>query len=311
MKIFKSTFKILFYVFTLNIAIFAQDATSKINVVASVPDLAAIAVEIGGDKINVKALAKGYQDPHFVDAKPSYILDLNKADLLIYVGLDLEIGWLPVLITGSRNSKISTRNAPGNLDASTMITNILDVPTFPIDRSMGDVHPGGNPHYLLDPRNGIQVAKGIAAKLSEIDPENKSYYESNLANFNKRLYQKIKDWETRLSFFHDTKIVSYHKLWNYFNEWAGFKQVATIEPKPGIPPSPSHLADVIKKIKTSDVKLVIASNYYPEKTARLVAEKAGIDFLILPTQVGGVKGVENYSDLFDLMVKKIVEELKN
>lgn len=308
---FKQIIKIVFFISVINLTIFSQDAFSKVNIVASVPDLAAIAREIGGKEVNVKSLAKGYQDPHFVDAKPSYILDLNKADLLIYNGLDLEIGWLPPLVTGSRNSKISTRSSPGNLDASTLITNILDVPTSPVDRSMGDVHPGGNPHYLLDPRNGIEVAEGVANKLSEIDPENSSYYKSNFDDFNTKLNSKIKDWETRLSPCREAKIVNYHKLWTYFNNWAGLEQVGTIEPKPGIPPSPSHLADLIKKIKINDVKLIITSNYYPEKTARLVAERAGMDLLTLPGQVGGAKGVENYSDLFDLLVENIVEKLRD
>jgi zinc/manganese transport system substrate-binding protein len=148
------------------------EAAAKVNIVTSVPDFAAIAREIGGDKVDVISLAKGYQDPHFVDAKPVYVTKLNRADILIYNGLDLEVGWLPILVTGARNSKISTLNAEGNVDASTFIANVLEVPTGPIDRSMGDVHPRGNPHYMLDPRNGFPVAKGIAAKLSEVDPEN-------------------------------------------------------------------------------------------------------------------------------------------
>ena len=307
---FKRIIKIVLFISVIHLTIFSQDAFSKVKIVASVPDLAAIAREIGGKEAVVKSLAKGYQDPHFVDAKPSYILDLNKADLLIYNGLDLEIGWLPPLVTGSRNSKISTRSSPGNLDASTLITNILEVPTSPVDRSMGDVHPGGNPHYLLDPRNGIEVAKGIAKKLSEIDPENSSYYESNFDDFKARLNSKIKSWENRLLPYNETQIVNYHKLWTYFNNWAGLEQVGTIEPKPGIPPSPKYLAGLIKKIKTSDVKLIIASNYYPEKTARLVAEKAGVNFLTLPAQVDGAKGVENYFDLFDLIVGNVIEKLK-
>ncbi|NIP52516.1 MAG: zinc ABC transporter solute-binding protein, partial [Phycisphaerae bacterium] len=162
---------------------------AAVNVVTSVPDLAAITKEIGGDKVKVKSLAKGYQNPHYVDAKPSYIVDLNKADLLIYIGLDLEIGWLPVLVTGARNSKINTTNKGGNLNTSTLVP-LLNVSTIKVDRSQGDIHPAGNPHFLLDPRNAIRVATGIAGRLGEIDPENKAYYQENLSAFSSAL--KIK-----------------------------------------------------------------------------------------------------------------------
>ncbi|MGH7850753.1 MAG: metal ABC transporter substrate-binding protein, partial [Thermodesulfobacteriota bacterium] len=205
------------------------EAGAKVNIVTSVPDFASIAGEIGGDKVDVLSLAKGYQDPHFVDAKPIYVTKLNRADILVYNGLDLEVGWLPVLVTGARNSKISTRNSEGNVDASVFIANILELPTGPIDRSMGDVHPGGNPHYMLDPRNGIAVAKGITTKLSEIDPENASYYEANYKKFTDLLNLKIKEWDELLAPYIGTEIVSYHKNLTYFTEWAGFKEIGYIE----------------------------------------------------------------------------------
>lgn len=285
-------------------------ASAKVQVVTSIPDFASIAEEIGGDKVNVASLAKGYQDPHFVDAKPTYVTKLNKADLLIYNGLDLEVGWLPILVTGARNSKISTLNSEGNVDASGFISNVLEVPAGPIDRSMGDVHPRGNPHYMLDPRNGIAVAKGIAAKLSEIDPENASYYEENYEKFAERLKMKIKEWDEQLAPYRGTEIVSYHKNLEYFTEWAGFKEVGFIEPKPGIPPTPSHVAELIKKINTADVKLVIASNYYPQKTGEIIAEKTGTVFLSIPTSVGGEDGIKTYTDLFDVIVGDITSALK-
>jgi len=289
----------------------AQDTLAKVRVVTSVPTLAAIAEEIGGDKVEVEGLAKGYQDPHFVDAKPSYVLLLNKADLLLYTGLDLEIGWLPVLITGSRNSKITSINAPGNLSSSTLIPIVLEVPTVRVDRSMGDVHPLGNPHYMLDPRNGISVAKGIADRLKEIDPENASYYDERLKDFVKRLSAKIKEWDEKLVPYKGTEVVTYHKSWVYFSDWAGFKEVGYIEPKPGIPPSPSYVAELIRKMKEMNVKLVIAESYYPQKTPALIAEKTGASFLALPSQVGGREGINTYFDLFDAIVGEITSKLAN
>jgi zinc/manganese transport system substrate-binding protein len=289
----------------------ANDASAKVKIVTSVPDFASIAGEIGGDKVDVLSLAKGYQDPHFVDAKPIYVTKLNRADILVYNGLDLEVGWLPVLVTGARNSKISTRNSEGNVDASVFIANILELPTGPIDRSMGDVHPGGNPHYMLDPRNGIAVAKGIAEKLSEIDPENASYYEENYEKFAGLLDLKIKEWDKELAPYKGTEIVSYHKNLEYLSDWAGFKEIGFIEPKPGIPPTPSHVAALIKKMEQTDVKLVIASNYYPQKTPSLIAEKTGAAFLSIPTQVEGQDGINTYFDLFDAIVGEITAALKD
>lgn len=289
----------------------AGDASAKVQIVASLPDLGAIAREIGGDKVNVVTLAKGYQDPHFVDAKPIYITKLNRADLLIYNGLDLELGWLPLLVTGARNSNISTLDSPGNLDASIFVPNILEVPTSPIDRSGGDVHPRGNPHYMLDPRNGFPVAKGIAAKLMELDSENASYYEENYKKFADHLDQKIKEWDEELAPYKGTEIVSYHKNLEYLSDWAGFKEIGFIEPKPGIPPTPSHVAALIKKMEQTDVKLVIASNYYPQKTPSLIAEKTGAVFLSIPTQVEGQDGINTYFDLFDAIVGEITAALKD
>ena len=176
---------------------------------------------------------------------------------------------------------------------------------------MGDIHPGGNPHYMLDPSNGIPVARGIAARLIKIDPENASYYEENFKNFTSELKLKITGWKTELEPFQDTKIVTYHKLWVYFTKWAGLTETGTIEPKPGIPPTPSHVADLIKRIQAQDVKLVISANYYPQKTPSIIAEKVGIPFLSLPVMVEGQEGINNYIELFDALVGEITSALKN
>jgi zinc/manganese transport system substrate-binding protein len=288
----------------------AQYALAEVKVVASLPTFAAITKEIGGDKVEVESLAKGYQDPHFVDAKPTYVLKLNKADLLIYNGLELEIGWLPPLITGARNSKILT-GALGNLDCSTLIPTILEVPTTKIDRSMGDIHPGGNPHYMLDPRNGIPIAKGIADRLKAIDPENASYYDERLKDFVGRLNAKTKEWDEKLAPYKGTEIVTYHKSWVYFSDWAGFKEVGYIEPKPGIPPSPSYVAELIRRIQQMNVKLVMAESYYPKKTPALIAEKAGASFLVLPSSVDARQGINTYFDLFNAIVNDVTSKLEN
>lgn len=307
MKLYKILQFIALLIFLL---VSTSDASAKLKIVSSVPDLASIAEEIGGDKVEVKSIGKGYEDPHFVSPKPNFVLLLNRADLLLYNGLDLEIGWLPVLITGSRNSKINI-GASGNLDCSTFISNVLEMPTTRVDRSMGDVHPGGNPHYMLDPRNGIAIAKGIAERLGEIDQENASYYNERLDSFLGRLNTKINELKEKLAPYRGTEIVTYHKSWGYFSRWAGFKEVGYIEPKPGIPPSPSHVANLIRKIQKMNVKVVISESFYPRKTPALIAQKADAAFLTLPSSVSGRKDVNNYFDLFDVIVGEITSSLKN
>ncbi|MGH7889790.1 MAG: metal ABC transporter substrate-binding protein, partial [Thermodesulfobacteriota bacterium] len=197
----------------------------------------------------------------------------------------------------------------GNLDCSILVSNVLEVPTTKVDRSMGDVHPGGNPHYLLDPRNGIAVAKGIADRLKEIDSENAGYYDERLSSFVTRLNTKIKEWDAKLASYKGAEIVTYHKSWIYLSEWAGFKEVGYIEPKPGIPPSPSHLAELIRRMQQMNLRLVISESYYPQKTPALVAEKAGASFLVLPSSVGGREDANNYLELFDVIVGEITAKL--
>lgn len=295
----------------ITIILFAQNAFAQVQIVTSVTDFAAIARDIGGDKVEVVSLAKGYQDPHFVDAKPAFVTKLNQADLVVYNGLELEAGWLPLLITGARNSDILAGNAVGHFDVSLSIKNKLDIHTGPIDRSMGDIHPGGNPHFMLDPRNGIPVARGIAARLIQIDPDNAKFYEENFENFISTLKLKISEWEAELAPFEGTEVVTYHKLWIYFTTWAGFKEVGTIEPKPGIPPTPSHIADLIRRMQSQDVKLIFSANYYPRKTPEIIAQKTSATSLVLPTMVNGQEGINTYIELFDALVGEITSALKN
>ena len=261
------------YLFALLAFFVVLPAQAALRVVATVPDLAAIAQEVGKDKVKVSALVLSSQDPHFVDARPNLVLDVSAADLLLVVGLELEVGWLPTLVSGARNPKVQTGGA-GFLDCSQFV-GLMDVPTEKVDRSMGDVHPGGNPHYLYDPRNAIAVAWGIAGKMGALDPSNATSYQNNAKDFIGRLQSSIKGWEQKLSAIRGTQVITYHKSWTYLANWLGFAVPINIEPKPGIPPSPSHIVQVIGTVSSAGVKLVLQEEFYQANTAELVASKSG------------------------------------
>ena len=269
----------------------------KLNVVTSTSDMAALASEVGGDHITVESIAKGYQDPHFVEAKPSFLLKLRKADLLIAVGLDLEIGWLPPLITQSGNPRIQV-GAPGYLDAS-QFAEILDKPTGTITRAMGDVHPLGNPHYWLDPDNGRRIARGIAGKLSELDPQDASYFQQRFQDFDKRLTEAEKKWEAEMAPYHGYKVVTYHSSWSNFAKHFGIVIAGYIEPRPGIPPTPQHTLEIINLIKRENVKVVIVEPYFDLKTPNSIGAATGAKVLVVLPSVGGEKQVTDYFKLFD------------
>src|ERR1700749_1674184 len=222
-------------------------AAKKINVVTATTDMAALAAEVGGDKIDVESIAKGYQDPHFVEAKPSFLLKLRQADLLIVVGLQLEIGWLPPLITQSGNPRIQV-GAAGYLDAS-QFAEILEIPQGVVTRAMGDVHPLGNPHYWLDPSNGRRVAKGIAGKLAELDPPDASYFQERFQDFDKRLTAAEQKWDAEMKAYHGRKVVTYHNSFPNFAKHFGLNVIGYVEPRPGIPPPPSHTIELIGLMK--------------------------------------------------------------
>jgi ABC-type Zn uptake system ZnuABC Zn-binding protein ZnuA len=283
-------------------------ASAEINVVTSTQDLAAIAQEIGGDKVSVDSIAKGYQDPHFVEAKPSFILKMHSADLLVVVGRELEIGWLPPLITQSRNSKIQV-GAPGYLDAS-LTARILDVPTGPITRAMGDVHPAGNPHFWLDPSNGRHVAQAIQAKLSAISPKDAAYFAQRYADFDKRLTEAEKRWKAAMAPYKGTKVVTYHNSWPNFAEVFGIDVVGYVEPKPGIPPSPAHTLQLEQMMKQQNVKIIMVEPYFDTKTPDAIGRDTGAQVLVMPPSVGGVKEVTNYFQLFDYDINKLVNAIK-
>jgi zinc/manganese transport system substrate-binding protein len=228
------------------------------------------------------------------------MLVLNRADLLLHVGLELEIGWLPPLVLGSRNPKIQV-GEPGNLDCSRAIP-VLDVPTTKVDRSMGDIHPLGNPHYWLPPGNAKIIAREIAQRLEQIDPDGRGEYEKNLASFNARVDAKTKQWDAQAAKLKGVKVVTYHKSWSYVSQWLGLEEVGYVEPKPGIPPDPQHLARLIGVMRQDGVRLLLVEDFYNKSVASLVADKAGAKMLTLPTDVGATPQIKDWFSLVDTVV---------
>jgi ABC-type Zn uptake system ZnuABC Zn-binding protein ZnuA len=272
-------------------------AAKKLNVVTSTTDMAALAQEVGGEKVNVESIAKGYQDPHFVEAKPSFLLKLRQADLLISVGLQLEIGWLPPLITQSGNPKIQV-GASGYLDAS-QFAEILDIPQGTVTRAEGDVHPLGNPHYWLDPDNGRRIAKGIAGKFGDMDPEDAAYFQQRLQDFEQRLAAAEEKWDAEMKPYHGRKVVTYHRSFPNFAKHFGLNVIGYVEPRPGIPPTPSHTLEIIQLMKRENCKVVLVEPYFDLKTPQSIGRETGAQVVVYLPSVGGEKQVTNYFELFD------------
>lgn len=291
----------------LSFSAFAS-AQSKLNVIATTEDLASIAGEVGGDHITIESIAKGYQDPHFVEAKPSFILKLQKADILILVGRELEIGWLPVLITQSRNAKIQ-QGAAGYLDAS-LQAQILEVPGGQVTRAEGDVHPLGNPHYWMDPENGKIIAKEIFDTFVKMRPNDRAYFEPRLNDFINRVSAAEKRWLDMMAPYKGTKVVSYHRSFSNFAERFGLNIVGYVEPKPGIPPTPQHTLDLINEMKKDNVKIVLVEPYFDVKTPNAIGRETGAEVLIMPPSVGGTKDVPDYIKLFDNNINMLVTAIK-
>jgi len=277
----------------------------QLKVVTTLTDLASLAQEVGGDKIDVEALAKGYQDPHFVEPKPSFLLKLRHADLLISVGLDLEIGWLPPLITQSGNAKIQP-GANGYLDAS-QFAEILEIPQGKLTRAEGDVHPLGNPHYWLDPDNGRRIAKGIATKLIEMDPTDQAYFQQREQDFEKRLAAADARWKAQMAPYRGRKVVTYHRSWPNFAKHFSLDVVGYIEPRPGIPPTPSHTIELVNLMKRENVKLLLIEPYFDSKTPNSIASMVGGRVVVLLPSVGGKPEVTDYFKLFDYDINLLVQ----
>lgn len=285
----------------------AASSAAKLRVVATTPDLASIAREIGGSAVEVTALAKPTEDPHYVDAKPSHIVTINRADVLIEGGAELELGWLPPLLESARNSKVAT-GARGRIIVSQGIR-MREIPVS-FDRSRGDVHSLGNPHFLIDPPNAKIVAGRMAAQFAQVDPASASLYRANLASFNARIDAKMRQWESQLAPFRGAKIVTYHKDFVYFASRFGLEVVETLEPKPGIAPSPAHLARVIRAMKTANARVILVQPYQNRRTAETVARQTGARVLDIPQQPGARRNTPTYFDMMDYMVTTLATALR-
>jgi zinc/manganese transport system substrate-binding protein len=272
---------------------------AKLNVVATLPELAAIAREVGGNQVDVTCIGKPGEDPHFVQAKPSFIVTLNKADMLVINGLDLEVGWAPALLDQTRNAKIR----PGGSGFVIAADNIpvLEVPTAPVTRAMGDVHPSGNPHYLLDPQRAKIAAQNICDGFTRAAPASAEVFRANLAKFDQRVDEVLARWPN----FHGTKVVTYHKSLSYLADRFGLNVINTIEPKPGIPPSPAHLTSLIEQMKAENCHLILTEVWHERRTPDLVAQKTEAKVIELPKP-----SPNDYLAAFDTIVKQLTEALK-
>ena len=281
----------------------APGRAAPLKIATSLETLASLARSVGGSNVQVESLSRGYQDPHFVEAKPNLVVVLSQADLLVYAGLDLEIGWLPPLVQNSRNARIQS-GAPGNLNASTAI-DVLDVPSAKVDRGQGDIHPRGNPHYWIPPVNALKVAKEIAEWLKQIDPSHASAYDANLQAFGAELKAKVPGWTAKAAALKGLKVVTYHKSWTYVSRWLGLEEVGYVEDRPGIPPDPRHLAELIERMKAQGVKVLLIESYYNRSIAQLVTDKSGARLLVMPSDVGATAQTKSYVELVDEVVGKL------
>jgi ABC-type Zn uptake system ZnuABC Zn-binding protein ZnuA len=290
-------------------ALFASaPAMAQLKVVTSSTDLYDIAKAVGGDKIRATHIEQGYQDPHFVEAKPSFILQLRNADVFAFVGMDLEVGWMGTLIDGARNARIRPGGS-GYVDVSKAIT-ALDTPQGKLDRSQGDVHPYGNPHYWLDPDNGRKIARLFKQKFTDLDKANAAVYERNEAAFRERLNAAEKTWAPLVAQIKGKPVVAWHTSWRYFAEYNGMKIVAFMEPKPGVPPSASHLASVIATVKETGAKAILMEPFYDRKVGEMVAKQTGAKLLVLPTSVEGVKEAKDYIALITWNLTQVANAVK-
>jgi len=288
--------------------LFAQISEAKLNVVATTPDLASMAQAIGGDRIAVTCIGKPAEDPHYIQAKPGYIVALNRADVLVLVGLELEIGWLPALLDQTRNSKIRL-GASGYVDASVGISP-LELPTEPVTRMMGDVHPYGNPHYLLDPERGKTAARNIAAGLKRAAPAEAAAFDEGLAKLLTQIDAALADAQKLLTPFRGAKIVTYHRSFPYFADRYGLEVVNTIEPKPGIPPSPAHVTAVSDQIKQAGLKVILQEQWHERRTSDLIAKHTGAQVVVVPVQTGGDPATKDYPATIKLIAEKVAVALK-
>ncbi|BDG01560.1 metal ABC transporter substrate-binding protein [Anaeromyxobacter oryzae] len=283
-------------------------AAAAVKVVTTTEGLAALAKDVGGKRADVESLSRGVQDPHFVDANPMLAVKLRNADLLVDVGLELEIGWLPPLVNQSRNADIQ----PGGkrrLTAASAVT-VLDVPTGPVDRSRGDLHPAGNPHFLTDPRRALQVAAAIADRLAALDPGGAADYRQNLSALRSRLEPAMARWQAQLAPAKGRKIFTQHRTFTYFLDWSGIVSAGEIEPRPGVPAPPSYLAELVGRAQREGVKAIVVEDYYDTKSAEVVARHAGATLARIPGDVGAEPGTPTYEKYMDMLVSRVAGALR-
>ncbi len=302
------TARIVAVMTTLAGALRVAPAEAALNVVATTEDLASLTREIGGDRVKVETIARGYQDPHFVEPKPSFILKLHSADLLVVVGREMEVGWLPPLIQQSRNPRIRPGTA-GYLDAS-LTVRILEIPTGLITRAMGDVHPLGNPHYWLDPDNGRRIARAIQKKLSERSPDDAAYFASRYADFDRRLAEGEKRWDSAMAPYEGLKVVTYHRSWPSFAERFGLNVIGYVEPRPGIPPSPGHTLELMQEMKRQQAMIILVEPYFDLKTPNAISRQTGARVVVMSPSVGGEREIADYIALFDYDINLLVSTIR-
>ena len=282
-------------------------AQTKLNVVATLPDFGSLAREIGGDKVNVTVLAKATEDPHFVDARPSFVVALRNADVLIDGGAELELGWLPPLLQNARNPKIDV-GKPGRIQASEGVR-LMNVPAN-VTRAAGDVHALGNPHFTVDPIIAKAIGQHIAQSFSALDPTNAAFYQANYKKFEATINAKLQEWGAAMVPFHGQHVVAYHDSWPYFAHRFGLNIDIFLEPKPGIPPSPSHLTEVIAQMKAQHIKAVIVEPFHDRRIAEKVATATGAKVVEFSQFPGGLPGTDNYAKLIDALVSRLAATLK-
>lgn len=274
------------------------DVSAKIKVVTSTPDLADFAGVVGGDKVDVSFIVRGTQNPHYIEVKPSYMMKLKSADIFIIIGLQLEI-WYQQIVDGSRNAKLLIIDCSKNIEK-------LEVPTFKVDASYGDVHPFGNPHYWLDPENVIIILQEILAGFASISPSDLDYFKVNMDNYLKKLETKMGEWKKLSEPFNGRQFVTYHTSFSYFVNRFGFSVAGYVEPKPGIPPTPSHTIELITLMRNAGIKVIGLEPFYDDSVPKKIAESTGAQLVTLPTSVGGVPDARDYISLIDYNIRTLI-----
>jgi len=295
------------YALALLFSAFSLPGVAALNILACEPEWAALAQELGGDKVTVFSATNAFQDPHHIQAKPSLLARARNADLVVCTGAQLEMGWLPILLKQAGNPKIQEGQA-GYFEAAKFVR-MQEVPTS-VDRSLGDVHPGGNPHIQLDPRNIARVAEGLAKRLAEIDPANAAAYHANRQSFADRWAKAIANWEKQAAPLQGMNIVVHHKAFVYLENWLGLKEIAALEPKPGVEPTSGHLSDVLALLQRQPARAVIRSTYNDSRGSEWLAERAGIPAILLPFTVGGSDQAKDLFGLFDDTIQRLLAATK-